>query len=217
MVMRRPASCVTVRPLRRTQDAGRRTQHAARSTQHAARSTQHSVLRPLRPPLTPALVSHGAAYVLHRALGADDQAQQRAQPRLVVCAPGSLAAGERRDWRRDLEQQRRAAARHAAAEIATDQAADLTQRERASEQARQRAHEPARRLRDRLVGALGQILARGAEYYLGVRPSTDEPRKRLDLVVRHTLAPAHGVGVAADLRLHGVAEAESLVAQLVDE
>jgi len=60
----------------------------------------------------------------------------------------------------------------------------------------------------------GQIAARRAKYGLRVGASADEPRQPHRLVEDGALLAARGVGVALDLRIHGVAQAEAFVAEL---
>ena len=52
---------------------------------------------------------------------------------------------------------------------------------------------------------------------LGVGATSDQARQCDSLVLRRALIAADGFGIALDLRVHGVAEPEPLVTQLVHE
>jgi len=76
---------------------------------------------------------------------------------------------------------------------------------------------PARHWRHRHVGLAREEAPGGTQHRLGVRPAANQLGQRDRLLLRRALIAPHRLGVALDLRVDRVAQAEPLVAQLVDE
>ena len=63
----------------------------------------------------------------------------------------------------------------------------------------------------------GQIAAGRAKHGLGVGAAADQTGEAHRLVEDRPLLAARGIRVALDLRVHGIAQAEALVAELGNE
>lgn len=142
---------------------------------------------------------------------------QLAQRRLVEGTARLLGAGVERDGGANRQVYGRANAAYVAAQVALANAANLPQRERAGEQGWQQMREPTHQRRDTVIGAAGDTPAGLTEHGLGVWTTADEPRDTGRFLKARTLPALDRLVVAANLRVHGLAQAKALDAQFLNE
>src|ERR1051325_3237610 len=172
---------------------------------------------PVCAPLARSFVATGAVHVIDRPYTADEQREQFAQHRFVICAAYAGRTCIQCDGARHFEQHIATDAPHFSGGVPRGDAPRPPQGNRPSDERRQHAQEPSRDGVDRLVRCTRDVAPRSAKHGFGVRPAADESRERHRFVVRRALSFSHGVGVAFDLEIDGITEAEPFVAQLIDE
>src|SRR4051794_27463220 len=112
---------------------------------------------PLGAPTTGTFAARDAADVFDGATAVDEQSQQLRESRLVIRAPDGLGRRIDRDGCRNVEYDRRADARDAAVEIASDDAARVAQRYGPCDERRQREHDAPSHWRDALIRLVREV------------------------------------------------------------
>src|SRR6185437_11774445 len=153
------------------------------------------------------------ANVFHLSVTRAEQGEQLLQERFVIRAPHARGRAVHRGAVRYGEHDRHAAARQRAIKITPDDAAALSHGHGPARERGKRRNESARGRGDGLVGLAGQIAACGAEYLRRIGATANERRDGSGLVEEEPLMTPHRLGVAPDLRVDRIGEAQSLVAE----
>lgn len=132
-------------------------------------------------------------------------------------AAGLARRGLERDGVAHFEMERRPHAAHLAPQVSGTDPANLAEGQGARDEAGQDVQELAEWTRDAFVRPARETPPSFAKHRLGVRATPNEPRDARGLLGRGPLPALHGLVVAADLRVHGVAQPEALGAELLHE
>jgi hypothetical protein len=172
---------------------------------------------PFRPPLARSFPPRLALHVLDSPHVADEKPQELAQRRLVECTAHAVGCGLERYRVRHFETDEAADAPHVGVEIAVGDLANASQHDRTREKGREDESQLPRHAGDCQIGLPSEILSRSAKHCFGIGTAADETCEADSLLLVGTLVSLRRVGVSPDLGIDGLAQAESLVAELVDQ